>query len=361
MRVAYVHDWLVTYRGGEKVLEALMELYPDAPVYTLFYDKEKMPKSLQKRRIIYPKWLQPLKKFRKQLLPILPMIVESFPLEDYDLVISSSSCVAKGVMVGPNTKHISYIHSPMRYVWDQRGHYIHQKGRLLRPIIHVLSTLLRMWDVGSAARIDRMIANSHFIASRIRRYYDKEASVIHPPIEIASKEGVYEKKGYFLAAGAFVPYKGFDLAIKACEKEGKRLIIAGSGEDEARLRQLAGPNTSFIISPDDELFSRLLHEADALLFPGVEDFGMIAIEAMACGTPVIALQGGGALDFIVPYETGVFFKDKTVTSLGEAIKSFESGSYDQGRLKDFAKGFSKDVFQDQFKKQLKDLLKGTSK
>ncbi|RYZ83435.1 MAG: hypothetical protein EOP04_19960 [Proteobacteria bacterium] len=225
MRVAYVHDWLVTYRGGEKVLEALLELYPDAPIYTLFYSPAQMPASIQQRVVNVPKWLNRLKPLRKALLPILPAAIEALPLEDYDLVISTSSCVAKGVMIGPYAKHLCYIHSPMRYIWDQRQHYLNRE-RSFSPkefLIHLLSQRLRIWDVSSNNQVDSFIANSSFVAKRIERYYARKAKVIHPPVDLERffPTGNKGQKGdYFLAAGAFVSYKRFDLAIKACEELG---------------------------------------------------------------------------------------------------------------------------------------------
>lgn len=357
-KVAYVHDWLVTYRGGEKVLEALLEIYPDAPIFTLFYDRQAMPSSIQNRQIIVPQWLQPFKRYRKHLLPLLPFIMESFPLEEFDLVISSSSCVAKGVMTGPETTHISYLHSPMRYIWDQRQLYLEGKNRLVRLLIHGISTMLRTWDRTSSSRIDHIVANSSFVAKRAEKYYSKTASVIHPPIDIAkfSVQPSSGKEGYFLIAGAFVPYKGFDLAIKACEMIGKRLIVAGSGDDETRLRALAGTTTKFIISPSDEKIAQLLVDADALLFPGIEDFGMIAIEAMAAGTPVIAFKKGGALDFVQPGKTGEFFDEPNEYSLSTILENFDRECFEPTLIKQYANKFSKNNFLENFNKQLNQLL-----
>ncbi len=356
MRVAYVHDWLVTYRGGEKVLEALLELYPDAPIYTLFYSPEAMPESIRNRVVHVPSVLNRLKIFRKALLPILPAVVESLALEDYDLVISTSSCVAKGVIVGPNAKHISYIHSPMRYIWDQRRHYLSGKSgfSLKDVLIHLLSQRLRVWDASSNARVDTFLANSRFVAARIARYYGRDSKVVHPPVAI---ERFFPSKGstkgeYFLAAGAFVNYKRFDLAIQACEQLGVKLKIIGDGPDEMRLRSLAGPNTEFIIKPDAQAWVTLFQGAKALLFPGVEDFGITAIEAIAAGTPLIAFKAGGALDFVEEGITGTFFDDDTVSSLIDAIKRYESLDFDKDKMMEFAKRFSKETFLTQFRGEI---------
>ena len=350
MKVAFVHDWLVTYRGGEKVLEALLELYPGAPVYTLFYRPEGLPESLTSREVIAPKWLQGCWKAKALLLPLFPAIIEAFPLEDYDLVISTSSCVAKGAMVGPSALHVSYIHSPMRYIWDQRRHYVESKPWFMKPIIHWLSQKLRVWDMTSSVRVGKFIANSGFVARRVRAYYGRDAFVLPPPINVPEKRPDKPSLGerYFIVAGAFVAYKGFDLAIRSCQAAGKKLVVAGSGPDEARLRQLAGRETRWYISPNDDEFQSLISGADALLFPGIEDFGMIAIEAMAQGTPVIARRGGGALDFIQEGETGCFFSGCPGDDLKDVIESFDPDSYSPEVLRTFALGYSKESFQKSF-------------
>lgn len=355
MRVAYVHDWLVTYRGGEKVLEALLDVYPDAPVYTLFYKPEAMPESIRKRDVRFPKWLNFFQSFRKILLPLLPSAIESLPLEDYDLIISTSSCVAKGVMTAPDARHLCYIHSPMRYIWDQRRFYLvpHRNYSPREFLIHLMSQKLRIWDVTSNHRVDSFVANSSFVAKRVGRYYGREASVIHPPVSVerfAPRSVV--KQDYFLAAGAFVSYKRFDLAIRACEELGVRLIIAGSGPDESKLRRLAGKHTEFVIKPDAAQWVRLFQEAKGFLFPGVEDFGITAIEALAAQTPIIALRAGGALDFVKEGLTGIFFDEDSVESLKDAISRFHLRDFDLGRIQTFAEDFSKARFQERIRAEL---------
>jgi glycosyltransferase involved in cell wall biosynthesis len=357
MRVAYVHDWLVTYRGGEKVLEALLELYPEAPIYTLFYSPTAMPESIRKRTIYAPKWLNRLKLLRKGLLPLLPAAIEALPLEDYDLVISTSSCVAKGVMVAPHAKHLCYIHSPMRYIWDQRQHYLNRK-RSFSPkefLIHLLSQRLRMWDVSSNNGVDRFVANSSFVAQRLSRYYGRQSAVIHPPVELERffpREKGLSKGNYFLVAGAFVSYKRFDIAIAACEALGVKLKVVGSGPDEKRLRKLAGKNTEFVIQPNADEWVKLFQGAKALLFPQIEDFGITAIEALASGTPLIALKAGGALDFVEEGHTGLFFKEQTVDSIKAVLRDFDNTRFDAIKLEAFAKKFSKKAFLENIRREL---------
>lgn len=367
MRVAFVHDWLVSYRGGERVLEALLELFPDAPVYTLFYDPKSMPASISSRKIYDIPSIRPFRRIRKLLLPLYPTLIESFELESYDLVISTSSCVAKGVITGPHTKHLCYIHSPMRYIWDQRQHYfatIH-KIPILGMLAKLMTSYLRLWDTTSANRVDRFIANSSFINERVKRFYQRDAAVIPPPVDVdsfkgeakASKDGAKE---YFLVAGAFVPYKRFDLAIKACESIGKRLIVAGSGPDEKKLRAMTNsPLVSFVSKPDKEQWVELFKGAQALIFPGVEDFGITAIEAMSAGTPVIAFKAGGALDFIQPGKTGEFFTQPTAKVLAETLASFDARNYAKSQLTDYAKAFEKEVFQEKVNKELAQLVGGS--
>jgi glycosyltransferase involved in cell wall biosynthesis len=363
MRVAYIHDWLVTYRGGEKVLEALLDLYPDAPLYTLFYEPRAMPSSIRERDVRVPAFMRPFGSIRKLMLPMLPKAIEAIDFSQFDFLISTSSCVAKGALKGPNAKHLCYIHSPMRYAWDQMDEYIagvsHIPGAAWA--IQKIAPHLRTWDRASANRVDLFIANSNFVRSRVESYYDRSAAVIHPPIQLdrfTPQEQTSPKKGYFLACGAIVSYKRFDLAVKACEALGKKLIVAGAGPMEHQLHALAGAHTHFEVSPSDERMATLLREADALLFPGVEDFGMTAIEAMASGTPVIAYQEGGARDFIIPNKTGLFFSEPNAESLMKVLEAFNPTDFKSENLRSFAGNFSRENFLDQIRLQIAKLIHG---
>ncbi|MFW7381200.1 MAG: glycosyltransferase [Oligoflexus sp.] len=359
MRVAFVHDWLVSYRGGERVLEALCELYPDAPIYTLFYQPDSMPASFANRQIITPAWSRALLPLRKALLPVLPMMIESLPLERYDLVISTSSCVAKGIVTAPDSFHLCYIHSPMRYIWDQREHYLGSLRRIpiIREMVSCISSFLRIWDTASSTRVDRFIANSTFVAKRVRKYYGRDAGVIHPPVDvepfqIAQAAPFAENEPYFLAAGAFVSYKRFDLAIEACRLAKKKLVIAGSGPELQALQKMAKGRVIFDVRPSKERWTSLFQHAEALLFPGVEDFGITAIEAMAAGTPVIAFQAGGALDFIQPNKTGLFFTEALPESLAACLETFEKSHFSTVDLQNFARDFTKGQFLTRMKLEL---------
>ncbi|MCX6118909.1 MAG: glycosyltransferase [Proteobacteria bacterium] len=360
LRVAFVHDWLVTWRGGEKVLEALTTLYPDAPIYTLFYDSSKVPESFKRKMIIAHPLANRLKPFRKALLPILPVWMESFSLEKYDLIISTSSCVAKGAMVGPHTKHVCYIHSPMRYVWDQRDEYLGRVRRMpfFGTLIEIGCSILRLWDITSAVRVNQFIANSRFVKLRVKKYYGHDAVVVHPPIDterFRPSDGTI-KQDYFLAAGAFVNYKRFDLAINACERLGIKLVVAGAGPELSKLKSLAGKNTTIVVAPDSDKWVDLLQGAKGFIFPGVEDFGMVAVEAMAAGTPVIALKEGGALDFVIDGTTGLFFAEANVDSLVEALKKFDDFKWSVEALMRHAEAFSYDNFMKNIRRHIEDVL-----
>lgn len=360
MKVAIVHDWLVSYRGGEKVLEILCELYPDAPIYTLFYDRQALPSFFQKRVIRYPKWLSKFSSIRKALLPFYPFIIESFELNEFDVIISSSSCVAKGVIPHPNAKHLCYLHSPMRYIWDQRNMYKTgiAKISIISGLIDLLSTCLRLWDSLSAQRIDTIIANSTFVKKRVEKYYRRDSQVIFPPVAIERFPVASENRAreFFLVAGAMVPYKRFDLAIEACEKAGLNLIVAGDGPEFARLAKLAGPHTKLVKNPSDAKLLELFGRAKALIFPGVEDFGIIAIEAMACGVPVIAYDAGGAKDFVIEGKTGTFFKEQEVNCLATTLSNFNHKLYDSIYLREFANKFSIERFKTEFKDAVSQML-----
>ena len=352
MKVALVHDWLDGYRGGERVLEAMMELYPDAPIYTLFYEPDAMPESFRCRTVIFPKRLQWLRPWRKALLPVLPSIMESFGLERYDLVISSSSCVAKGALSAPDAHHICYIHSPMRYIWDQRAHYFGRwhKFAPLAFLYDSLASRLRIWDAATSTRVDHYIANSHFVAKRVKKFYGQNASVLPPPVDCQDFDSPHVTKlDYCLVAGAFVSYKRFDLAIKACNTLGLPLIVAGSGAEESKLRKIAGPTVKFVIKPSRQEWVELFQKARLLLFPGVEDFGITAIEALAAGTPLIAFRKGGALDFVNEGVTGEFFNEESVESLCQALEVFDDKRFSRQTLQDYARSYSKECFKNKLK------------
>jgi glycosyltransferase involved in cell wall biosynthesis len=313
--VALVHDWLTGMRGGEKVLEALAGLYPDAPIYTLFHFPGSVSEALE-RHPIHTSFLQRapgVRRHYRRYLPLFPTAIESFDLDRYELLISTSHCVAKGAIPGPNAYHLCYCHTPMRYAWDQRHAYF-PRGRGPVALARALVLAgLRAWDSASAVRVDRFVANSRFVAARIRRYYGRQADVLAPPVDVAfftpgapRGEGEARRDAYALAVAAAVPYKRLDLAVTACAKLGLRLRVVGGGPEERRLA--AGGNVEVLGRVSDEELRQLYRGARCLVQPGVEDFGIAAVEALACGTPVIALGIGGVRDIVTDGEHGVLYR-----------------------------------------------------
>jgi glycosyltransferase involved in cell wall biosynthesis len=319
-RIALVHDWLTGMRGGEKVLEAIAELHPEAPIYTLFHFPGSVSPALE-RHPIHTSFLQrapALRRHYRRYLPLFPAAVESFDLDGYDLVISSSHCVAKGAIPGPHAYHVCYCHTPMRYAWDQRHAYFPRRRGPVALARALVLAALRTWDAGSAPRVDRFVANSRFVAARIRRYYGRDADVLAPPVDVgfftpaesALQGGAGDDRAdrrYALAVAAAVPYKRLDLAVQACERFGLPLRIVGGGPDEQRLSR-AGGQVEVLGRVGDEELRELYRGARVFLQPGVEDFGISAVEALACGTPVVALGIGGVRDIVVDGEHGVLYR-----------------------------------------------------
>ena len=355
MRIALVHDWLTGMRGGEYVLEAIAELFPTAELFTLFAVPEKISPALA----AFPRhtsWLQKVPSAEKRyrhFLPLMPSMIESFDLTGFDLVVSSSHCVAKGIRKPRGAVHISYVHAPMRYIWDRFDDYFGpgRSSPWVRAAALAVRKRLQNWDRASSARerVDLLIANSQFIASRIEDAYGRDAHVIHPFVDLERfKPGPTERSGYVMV-GAFAPYKRVDLAIEAFNEMNLPLLIVGSGQDEEELRDLAGPTVQFLGALPNAEIETLLARSKALIFPGKEDFGITPLEAMASGTPVIAFGEGGILDTVTK-ETGLFFSEQTVGSLVKAVTSFERGEVkiDPKACRTQAEKFSRRSFQDKF-------------
>ncbi len=338
LRIALVHYWLVNRRGGERVVETLAEMFPQADVFTLVLDPKALSPSLRSHRIT-TSFLQRLPRARhhyRKLLPLFPLAVEQFRLRDYDLVISSESGPAKGVITSSHTCHICYCHSPMRYLWDMYHEYREGRGvgSISRAIFDLSAHYVRMWDVATASRVDHFIANSDNVARRIRKHYRREARVIYPPVDVSAGYLANAAGNYYLVASPLVDYKRVDLAIEAANRLKRPLRVIGDGEQSRRLRRLAGPTVSFLGYVSDEVLRENYAHARALLYPGEEDFGMVPVEAQSFGRPVIAYARGGAVETVIgvlpgdPLEpesaTGVFFTQQSVDGLIEAIERFES-------------------------------------
>jgi glycosyltransferase involved in cell wall biosynthesis len=354
IKIALVHDWLVANRGGEKVLEAIAELYPKADIFTLFHTPGKPAPWINRHRVItsHLNQLPRSRHFYRYLLPLLPAAIESFDLSSYDLVLSSSHCVAKGVIVSPSALHICYCHTPMRYAWDKAPDYF---SRWQQPLVFPVLHYLRQWDVSSSARVDKFLANSNWVAKRIEKYYRRESTVIYPFADLENL-ALSEKSrdNYYLVVSGFAPYKRIDLAIKACQKLDRKLVIVGEGQCERELKALATRSTQFVGRVGGDELIRLYQNARALIFPGEEDFGIAPVEAMACGTPVIALGSGGVTETVVEGETGTFFASPEVEDLCRAIENFESTAVNisPSRCRERAAEFGRPAFQERFQSSI---------
>jgi len=347
-----MHDWLTGFRGGERVLEAFCELFPEAPLYTLIHRQGKSSELIDKREVITSllSGLPGVEKHYRKLLPLFPWAVDRMRIsEETRLILSSSHCVIKGLQKPSGAKHLCYIHSPMRYIYDQFDVYFGEDSPFYQRLgAKLCRGYLQEWDKKSNSNVDLFIANSHFVAKRIREFYQRDCLVIHPFVDLADfspyLNGPAEKEDYFLVVSAFAPNKRVDLAIKAFNKLGYRLKIVGSGQQEAELKSIANDNIEFLGSCSRGEVVKLFAGARGFIFPGVEDFGITPLESLAAGTPLIALKKGGVLE-TQDEKTAVFFEEETVMSLCEAVNVFMKKSFDHNNLISRAKEFSKERFQ----------------
>lgn len=324
-RVAIIHDWLNGMRGGEKVLEEILALYPAAELFTLFYEPGAVSPLIRSKKVHVSRLNRnPLvKKCYPHFLPWFPRHIEAFDLNGYSLVISSSHCVAKGAIPAPDALHVSYVHSPMRYAWDQYYSYFSGAGFWRRKIIQREISRLRTWDVSSSARVDHFVANSTYVRQRIEKYYRREATVIHPPVDTDFfQPAAKPSRGYLLLVSALVPYKNAGVVVAACRELKEKLLVVGQGADRKILGKLAGPGIEFLPAVSAEKLRELYQNAKALVFAGVEDFGIAFAESQACATPVIALDRGGVRDIVVDRVSGLLYADGTVAGLKKAIADF---------------------------------------
>jgi glycosyltransferase involved in cell wall biosynthesis len=358
MKVALVHDWLTGMRGGEKVLEALCERYPDAEIFTLLHVRGSVSRTIERARI-HCSLLQRLpaaRHYYRSCLPLFPVLVEQFDLERFDLVISSSHCVAKSVIVRPGAVHICYCHTPMRYAWDQFAAYFgpERLGQLGSALARLPLAAMAGWDRATSARATRYVTNSQHVARRIRRYYNREASVVYPPVDTDFFHPMADpmarlpvKDGGCLVVSALVPYKRLEIAVDACRLARAPLTVVGDGPDRARLeRRAAGwrADVTFLGRLSDEEVREQYHRASLVLMPGEEDFGIVPLEAQACGRPVVALGRGGALETIVPEVTGVLVDEPTPDAFADAIRDTLSRRFDPAAIRRHAEGFGRARF-----------------
>jgi glycosyltransferase involved in cell wall biosynthesis len=322
MRVAIVHYWLLGMRGGEKVVEALCRLAPEADIFTLFYDPEKVSPLIRSHRVT-ASFLNPLRSYYRSLLPLMPLALEHFDLRGYDLVISSESGPAKGVLTDSNARHVCYCHTPMRYLWDLYPAYLHEftRSRMKRTLMAPLASYLRLWDLATAARVDDFVSNSENVRRRIWKTYRRVAEVVHPPVPVETFR-CEPSEDYYLIVSELVPYKRIDIAVKVFQQSGRKLCVVGEGPEFARLRNGAPANIEFCGRVSDEQLRGLYARCRAFLMPGEEDFGITAVEAVASGKAVIALGRGGVLE-IVPAEGAFFYDSPDEASLSGAVRRFE--------------------------------------
>lgn len=349
MRVALVHYWLTKMRGGERVLETFCDMFPQADIYTHVVDRANLSDTLNRHEIrttFISKFPFATRHYQKYL-PFMPRALEELDLSDYDLVISSESGPAKGVLTNPDAFHLCYCHSPMRYIWDLYPDYLNGSGFLARQLFPGIAHRLRTWDVTSAARVDQFVANSSFVKRRIEKFYRRDSEVIFPPVAFSEFAAARtDAPGeYYLAAGELVGYKRFDLAVDAFTRLNKRLLIVGDGEQRKDLQRRAGPSVEFLGRVDFSELKQHFAACKALIFPGAEDFGMIPVEVMASGRPVIAYGKGGALDTIIDGATGLLFQDQSIDSLLDAIERFEASEFDRDVIQAHAAKFGPDEFR----------------
>lgn len=367
MKVALVHDWLNGMRGGEYVLEAIGGLYSDAEIFTLFFDPENISEKIKSHKITtsYIQRLPYRKSLYRHYLPLFPGAIEKFDFSGYDLVVSTSHCVAKGAVVDKNSLHICYCFSPMRYVWDRFDDYF-PKNRInpLRyQFIKFMAKRLRSWDKRSSDRVDLFVADSNFVKQRIKSFYDRSSEVIFPPVDTEFySPGPSGQRDYFLLAGAMVPYKKGDIAIEAFNELGLKLIVTGEGPEMSRLAKMAEGDIEFTGWIDRETLRDYYRGCEALIFPGIEDFGIVPVEAQACGKPVIAYGEGGVLDTVKGpavnsyknyegFKSGLFFSEQTSGAIISAVEAFSNMEFDTKSIVEHARKFSKQNFSssiDQF-------------
>ncbi|MGE4231858.1 MAG: glycosyltransferase [Bacteriovoracia bacterium] len=355
MKVAIVHDWLVSQRGGENVLDAICELFPKAEVFTLVYSPGKVAEhiALAKKNVSLLKKIPSIERRYRHFLPVMPWVIEQFDLSGFDLVLSSSHCVAKGVIKPESAFHLSYVHAPMRYMWDRFDEYFSKErsGLITRTAAQMFRGYLQKWDQKSATRVDAFLANSKFIASKIKTYYNREAKVVYPFCEttLFNRERIPGRN--YLMVTALVPYKRVDLAIRVFNRLKKNLIVVGDGPDKVRLQKLAGPTIDFLGAVKGSSLCDLYSRCKALVFPGVEDFGIVPLEAMASGAPVIAFGQGGVLETVTE-ETGMFFYENTEDALESTLIEFERrcdlGQFDSKKCRARGRSFPRIRFQSEY-------------
>lgn len=374
MKVAIVHDWCVVYGGAERVLEHIIDCYPDADLFSLIdvlpesqrgFLRGKTPKTSFMQKIPF------IDKLYRKLIFLMPLAIEQFDLSEYDLVISSSYCVAKGALTGPNQTHVCYCHSPMRYAWDHYHEYLKELGLLKGPVSWFARWQLhriRNWDVRSSNTVDSFVANSSFVRARIAKYYRRNSSLVFPPVDTGLFALEENKQDYYVTAGRFVPFKRLDIAVEAfTNMPEKKLVVIGDGPEMAKLKSKAGPNIEFVGFQPPEVVRSFLALAKAFIFPSEEDFGILPVEAQSCGTPVIAYASGGALETVIDLDsafdteraaTGLFFHHQNADSLCAGVEKFEAnrGKFSASAISKHAASFNPERFKRDLQLKIEEAL-----
>jgi glycosyltransferase involved in cell wall biosynthesis len=356
-----VHDWLTGMRGGEQVLKSICQIFPDADLLTLVHARGSVTAPITSRRVrtSVVQWLPDAARRYRQYLPLFPAVIEWFDLDAADIVISTSHCAAKSVVVTGRAVHLCYCHSPMRYAWDQFDAYfgVDRVGRLANACYRPILAGLARWDRATAPRVHRFVANSRYVAARIARYYNREAEVVHPPVDthFFTPDGARPDTG-FLVVSALVPYKRIDIAIEAARILNVELRVVGNGPDEARLRAVAGPTVRFLGQLDNDALRAEYRRAQAVVLPAEEDFGIVPVEALACGRPVVALARGGARETVEPGVTGVLVESQTAAAFADAMDRVRRLSLDPAVARQRAESYSREHFETRFKQVLSETI-----
>ena len=356
-KIAIVHDWLTNIGGAEKVVYCFHEIFEDAPIYTTFYTPDNLDDKF-KNLNVKTSFLQGKKKIvdHKKYFPLMPFAFRSFKLKDYDIILSSSSSCAKGIKKRKDAIHICYIHTPMRYAYEYKYEYLNGMNPVKKFLINILLFFMRIWDRSNSKKVDYFIANSSEIKRRVKNTYNRDAIVINPPVNCNAFNISNVDKDYFFIVSRLVKYKRFDLAVKACTELNKNLVIIGDGPEKENLMKIAGPTVTFLGRQSDEVVKKYMQECKALLFPGLEDAGIVPVEANASGRPVICYGKGGVLDTIIDGKTGIYFNEQTVDSLKEAIMKFDDIKFDKEKIRKHALQFD----EIEFKRKIKEFVEKVS-
>jgi glycosyltransferase involved in cell wall biosynthesis len=355
LKIAIVCDWLTVYAGAERVIYEMHQLFPNAPIYTSLYRADACPLFADAE--IHESGLRFIpgaRRAHRLLFPLMPKVFERMDLSEYDIVISSNHSASKGIITKPETLHFSYCHSPVRYLWDHSHGYrkAFKKFAPLRWLYNPIIHQNRLWDRVAAERVDCFVANSHYISARIKKYYGRDSVVIHPPVDLERFTVHKKKDNYYLAVGRLIPYKRFDLLVQACTEMNRTLKVVGTGPEMKRLKKMAGPKVEFLGKVPDQELEKLYQKAKALIFPQLEDFGIVPLEAMACGTPVIAYGKGGALETVKSGVGGLYFTEQNLESLKNAIHRFERKEWSAMKVHNSIKHFGSSRFKSELRHEL---------